>query len=77
MYYEYDPYDNADWWKGEKVIEEVPELTETEKKIAHYEKQSQRHWHSWKTYNSKVYLYHYKQANIKIRKLKKEQALKG
>jgi len=83
-----EDYDNADWWKREKVstdcvgacqpqrMIEVTELTETEKKIAHYEERSHCHWMSWKQYGSRVYLYHYKQANIKIRKLK-GQTLKG
>ena len=46
------------------------EDTEVERKIARYEEQSHRHWNSWKNYGSRVYLYHYKQANIKIRRLK-------
>jgi hypothetical protein len=72
--YSYDP---ADWRKRDRDCEpkeEVEHLTETKKKIAHYERQSRRHWHSWKTYGSRVYLYHYKQANRKIRQLQ-EQAL--
>lgn len=77
----YEDYDNADWWKREdedqEVIKAVTELTEAEKKIAHYEERARNHWEWWKETGSKVYLYHYKQANIKARKLKQEQALKN
>lgn len=75
--WEDDEYDSADWWKhnGEESYEEyeaapVVQLTETEKKIAHYEKRAREHWRSWHVCGSKTYLYHYKQCNIKVRKLK-------
>lgn len=70
-------YNNADWWKPVEDEAETITLTETEKKIAHYEKRAQDHWDSWKTYGSRTYLYHYKQANIKIRKLKGESEYHG
>lgn len=78
-----DEYDPADWWKDDnegldedyeayEAHEAAPavQLTEKEKKIARYEKRAREHWASWKAYGSKTYLYHYKQCNIKIRKLK-------
>lgn len=70
-HYEYDP---ADWWKrGDDEAEPVTvQLTEKQKKIAHYEKRAREHLASWREYGSKTYLYHYKQCNIKIRKLKGE-----
>lgn len=73
-----DDYDSADWWKhngeaeyGDYEATPVVQLTEIEKKIAHYEKRAREHWRSWKTYGSRTYLYHYKQCNIKTRKLKR------
>jgi len=73
-----EDYDAADWWKHgyteeSEELEETKELTDTEKKIALNEERSRRHWQSWKTYGSRVYLYQYKQANIKIRNLRREQ----
>lgn len=75
MYHE--EYDPADWWKQEEVpyeeAVEVVELTETEKKIAHYEERARYHWSWWKRDSDKGSLYHYKQCNIKIRKLKQAE----
>ena len=51
----------------------VPELTETEKKIAHYEERARYHWSWWKRDSDKGSLYHYKQCNIKIRRLKQAE----
>lgn len=69
----YEEYDPADWWKGdgcEESNEVEVTLTEAEKKIAHYEERARCHWGWWQELNDKRYLHYYKQANIKIRKLK-------
>ena len=70
----WEDYDSADWWKGDETeeVKETAVLTETEKKIAHYEKRARYHWHWWKEFGDRRYLYYYRQANIKIRKLKGE-----
>lgn len=72
-----DEYDPADWWKNPNEYElddidpaTIVQLTETEKKIAHYEKRAREHWRSWKIGDMKTHLYHYKQCNIKVRILK-------
>ncbi len=68
-----EDYDPANWWKtneSEEKPEEIAVLTETQKKIAHYEKRARYHWKWWKESGDKGCLYHYKQTNIKIRKLK-------
>ncbi len=67
--------DRADWWKDSEPAEEPAQAT-GETKIAHYEERARRHWQNWKSYGNKIYLHHYKQANIKIRVLK-QRALEG
>ncbi|KKN74451.1 hypothetical protein LCGC14_0390710 [marine sediment metagenome] len=41
-----------------------------DQKIARLEEQSHRHWLRWQKFGGFCNLYYYKEANIKIRKLK-------
>lgn len=49
-------------------------MTSEQRRIA-LEESSRRHWQSWKLIGNRTYLYQYRIANIKIRRLKGEYCI--